>query len=170
MCGNLQFFRNQPTAEQRLARLAFAKGIRGERIPPMRPIPLVVAQDACLVAVWGWPGFDRPLMHCRSESAAVTPTWAKAWREHRGVVPVAGWHEGDRSVEATDAHLAVLWMAAGDEVRFAVLTQDPPAQSQVPRYPVPLTQAGALAWMAGGGLDDQVRELREYGQETIFGA
>jgi putative SOS response-associated peptidase YedK len=171
MCGNLNLLRDHPTEEQILARLAFLTGIRGWRVPPMRPIPIVTGSTTCLIARWGWPMPNGDtLMHCRVETASMLQTWRQAFKERRGVIPVTGWHEGDRSVDATGAHLAVLWTKTyDDELRCAVVTQAPPQTSQVPRYPIPLTQAGALEWLSGGGIDRQVPDVREYGQETIFG-
>jgi putative SOS response-associated peptidase YedK len=170
MCGNLNLLRDHPSEEQILARLAFLTGIRGWRVPPMRPIPLVTGPTTCLITRWGWPmPSGEPLMHCRIETAATLPTWREAFAQRRGVIPVSGWHEGDRSVDAPGAHLAVLWTNAPQgEVRCAVVTQEPPKTSQVPRYPIPLTQAGSLEWLSGGGIDQQVPVMREYGQESIF--
>lgn len=172
MCGHLNLSRDQPAPNQVLARLAFAKGITG-RPTPMQPIPLVTGPESCVIARWGWP-LPRGgiLTHARSETAATLPTWREAWRLRRGVVPVAGWEEGSWIVTAPDAHLAVLWTADGADVRLAVLTQLPPAAHQhIERFPVALTQAGALEWMINGGLDGNVDRLSVTGaggQQTLF--
>lgn len=172
MCGRLTLSRDQPAADQVLARLAFTKGITG-RPTPMQPIPLVTGPESCINARWGWPSPRGGILtHVRSETAATLPTWRESWRLRRGVVPVAGWEEGSWIVTAPDAHLAVLWTVEGDDVRLAVLTQPPPtAHQHIERFPVPLTQAGALAWLSGGGLGETVEQLSVTGtggQQTIF--
>jgi putative SOS response-associated peptidase YedK len=172
MCGRLTLNSDEPEPEQLLARLAYAKGISG-RPTPMQPIPLITGPESCLLARWGWPSSRGGILtHVRSETAATLPTWRDAWRSRRGVVPVAGWEEGSWLITAPGAHLAVLWTAIEDDVRLAILTQPPPpAHLHIERFPVPLTQAGAVAWLSGGGLDGQTEKLTvagKNGQQTIF--
>ena len=172
MCGRLTLTRDEPTSDQLLARLAFAKGITG-RPTPMQTIPLVTGPESCVIARWGWPSARGSILtHARSETASTLPTWRDAWRLRRGVVPLEGWEEGSWIVTAPGAHLAVLWTAEGNDVRLAVLTQPSPAAHQhIERFPVPLTQAGALAWLSGGGLDgivDRLSVTGSGGQQTIF--
>lgn len=173
MCGNLNLIRDRPSEAELLFRLAYAKGIRGDRIPTGSRFPVVTGPEACVVASWLWPVPDgQPLFHCRSETGAVLPTWRDAWEKRRGVIAIDGWHEGDRQVDAPGSWLAVVWTDISDdapELRFAVVTVDPPAGSQVPRYPVPLHQEGAIAWLDRGDLSGRAAGLREYGQETLFG-
>ena len=172
MCGRLTLTRDEPTSDQLLARLAFAKGITG-RPTPMQTIPLVTGPESCVIARWGWPSARGGILtHARSETASKLPTWCEAWRLRRGVVPVLGWEEGSWIFTAPGAHLAVLWIAEGNDFRLAVLTQPPPtAHQHIERFPVPLTQAGALAWLSGGGLDgimDRLIVTGSGGQQTIF--
>ena len=76
------------------------------------------------------------------------------------MVPVAGWWEGSWRVTGDGLHLAVLWLQHGREHRIVVLTQDPGALvDRIERIPIPLSEKGALTWLAGGGLEDQVRQL-----------
>jgi putative SOS response-associated peptidase YedK len=147
----------------------------GEPEQPMRPLPLVKSPTEMATARWGWPGTGlKPslLMHARIETAPSKPTWQRAWRERRGVVPVAGWYEGSWHVQAPGAHLAVLWTAVGPEdIRFVVLTQAPPAGQHIERFPIPLTSAGAEEWLAGSEPADQVTDFTVRGtggQQTLF--
>ena len=174
MCGRLTLIRDEPAVDQIFARLAYAKGITG-RPTPMQPIPLVTGPSSCVIARWGWPSVrGRILTHARIETAATLPTWHEAWRLRRGVIPVEGWEEGSWIVASPGAHIAVLWTVDGADVRCAVLTQPPPAAHQhIERFPVPLTQAGAIAWLDGGPTGDQVTDLHVAGaggQQTIFDA
>ena len=171
MCGRLTLIRDEPAVDQHFARLAYAKGITG-RPTPMQPIPLVTGPASCVIARWGWPSVrGRILTHARIETAATLPTWHEAWRLRRGVVLVDGWEEGSWVITSPGAHLAVLWTAQGMDVRFAILTQPPPAGEHIERFPVPLTQAGAVVWLAGGPPDEQCTDLHVAGaggQQTIF--
>jgi hypothetical protein len=48
---------------------------------------------------------------------------------------------------APGAHLAVLWMAQGDDVRLVVLNEPPLAEHQfIERFQVALAQVGALKY------------------------
>ena len=172
MCGFLTMRRQSPTEAEYLARVAAVLGIRG-RVQPMRPLPLLTGPTSCVVARWGWPSPRGGILtHARVETAAKLPTWAHAWRHGCGVVPVDGWEEGSWEVSAPGAHVAVLWTAQGEDVRLAVITQEPPgAHLHIERLPVPLTQAGALAWIDGGDLDGQVEDMvvtGTGGQMTLF--
>jgi len=171
MCGRLTLTRDEPSDDQLLARLAFAKGITG-RPTPMHHIPLVTGPASCVIARWGWPSSRGCILtHARIETASTLPTWREAWSLHRGVIPVDGWEEGSWVVTSAGAHIAVLWTVDSADVRFAVLTQPPPPNQHIERFPVPLTQAGAIGWLAGGLADDQVDDLHVAGtggQQTIF--
>ena len=172
MCGFLNMRRGHPSESEYLARVAALHGILG-RVPPMRPIPLVTGPESCIVARWGWPSPRGGILtHARSETAATLTTWARAWRNGRGIIPVDGWEEGSWAISAQGAHLAVLWTLHGDDARLAVLTQPPPAEhGHIERFPIPLTQAGALAWLDGGTLDGQIEDLAvtgTHGQATLF--
>ena len=172
MCGYLTMRRDHPTESEHLARLASLHGITGRR-SPMRPIPLVTSPASSVVARWGWPSPRGGILtHARSETAATRTTWTKAWRSGRGVIPVDGWEEGSWIISAPRAHVAVLWTQHDKEVRLAILTQPPPpAHQHIERFPIPLTQAGALGWLAEGTLHDQVEGLTVHGsggQMTLF--
>ena len=172
MCGYVNIRRDQPSETEYFARLAYLQGITG-RVPPMRPIPVMTGRETCLVARWGWPNPRGGILtHARSETAATLPTWREAWRSRRGVIPVVGWEEGSWQISAPGAHLAVLWMAQGEDVRLVVLTEAPPAEYQfIERFPVALTQRGASAWLADGELRSQVQGFQveaKAGQQTIF--
>ena len=171
MCGNFKFARVRPSADERLAMMAYETGIRGERVPPMEPVAMVTGPEMCVLARWGWPSKERPgepIIHARREGAETHPVWNWSWHMRRGVVPVVGWWEGGMLVDAPGAHIAVLWTPLDGKPVFAVVTQPEPVGSKADRYPYPLTEAGALAWLAGGGLEDQVRTLHEYAQESLF--
>jgi hypothetical protein len=134
---------------------------------------LVRGKEVCESARWGWPA-NSPnkgiLTHARRETADALPTWREAWWTRRGVIPVVGWHEGSWQIDAPGAHVAVLWTDSEDGLRFAVLTQDPAAGCPIDRLPIPLSLNGALDWLGGGGLDEQVqfRIGGNNGQETFF--
>ena len=155
--------------------VALGTSASANHVPPMRPLPLLRADDALVMARWGWPGSgprSELLLHARIETAPSKPTWSAAWRVRRGVVPVAGWYEGSWHVAAPGAHLAVLWIQAGpDDLRVVMLTQPPPPDQHIERFPIPLTAAGALAWLAGAPPEQQLRDLTvrgDGGQQTIF--
>lgn len=172
MCGRLNLYRHGLTDDQVLAVLAYAKGIH-PRPTPMQQVPVVRGVDDCTVALWGWPSpHGGILTHARSETAATLPTWRHAWKKGRGVVSVAGWWEGSWEVVSPGAHLAVLWTGHDEGMRLAILTQPPPSGKEyIERFPVPLTQTGAFEWLSGGGLGQQVSDLRvsgSDGQQTIF--
>lgn len=172
MCGFVTLRSDRPDEQEYLARVAALKGIVG-RISPMRPLPLVTGPTTAVMARWGWPSSKGGILtHARSETAPRLPTWADAWRQARGVIPVAGWEEGSWAVTAPRAHLAVLWTHHDDDIRLAILTQPPPASmAQFERFPIPLTQEGALTWLAEGSLVDQVVDLHltgTGGQTSLF--
>ena len=172
MCGRLTLTREEPAPDRLLARLAFAKGIIG-RPTQMQPIPLVTGPVSGVIALWGWPSSRGGILtHARIETASTLPIWREAWRLRRGVIPVDGWEEGSWIIAAPGAHLAVLWTAEGKDMRFAVLTQPPPeAHRHIERFPVPLTHAGALAWLSGSGLDrivDRLSVTGAGGQQSMF--
>lgn len=57
-------------------------------------------------------------------------------------------------------HLAVLWGEFAGAIRVVVVTQEPGwLADRIERLPIPLTEAGALAWLATGDYADQVRDL-----------
>jgi hypothetical protein len=76
-------------------------------------------------------------------------------------------------VDARNAFLAVLWDGTEDR-RLVILTQDPGVhRTAIERFPIPLTESGARAWLAGGSLKEQVQNVRvmgKEGQQTIFEA
>ena len=175
MCGIIRVHKEPYVRGENLFRLAYETGISGD-FPPMRPIPMVLGPDRCVLTRWGWPDYKpgKIKTHARSETANHLSTWRDAWESRRGVVPVAGWDDGGWTVASPGAHLAVLWIEAEDGPRLAILTQDGgPYADRIERFPCPLTQAGALAWLAGGDLRGQVTNLRvtgKGGQQTIFDA
>lgn len=158
MCGRLDIIIN---SQRSLFKLAERLGLSGTRPTPAQRVPLVRGRADAISALWGWPRFDAELhVHARSENADQKPTWRDAWRHRRGVVPIGGWWEGKWHVTGTGMHLAVLWGEFAGAIRVVVVTQEPGwLADRIERLPIPLTEAGALAWLATGDYADQVRDL-----------
>ena len=71
---------------------------------------------------------------------------------------VDGWFEGSWRVSGPVMALAVLLTEQAEGPSLVVVTQDggDELRDRIERWPVPLTQAGAIAWLAGGSHADQV--------------
>ena len=57
-------------------------------------------------------------------------------------------------------HLAVLWEESGGVTHVVIVTQDAGTLAhRLDRSPIPLTEDGALKWIASGDFTDQVSDF-----------
>lgn len=104
---------------------------------------------------WGYQCGKRLIFNARSETAAQKPMFSEGLKQHRCIIPVAGYYEWSPDKTKYAIHpsdsmtfLAGIYRNDGD-LSFTVLTREPGASTSFihPRMPVILPQKDIRSWL-----------------------